>query len=167
MRGVSQEQLKEILSYDKNTGVFTWIARVANSVKIGDIAGTHDSKGYIQISIKSTLYLAHRLSWLYVNGSFPLENIDHINGIRDDNRLVNLRSVNQLENSKNTKIRFDNKSGVIGVHLHKTTGKYLAYASHNKKMIHLGSFSNIEDAISARKEAEIKYNYHENHGRSK
>jgi len=104
------------------------------------------------------------LAWLYVYGTMPKEQIDHINHVRDDNRIINLREVTHSENHKNRTKQSNNTSGVTGVHWLEEKERWQAYIKGDDKKIHLGTFKNKNDAISARKEAEIKYNYHSNHG---
>jgi len=97
---LTQSQLKEILTYNPDTGIFTWLVASNGRIRVGDIAGTTDN-GYVRIMIERTKYRAHRLAWLYVHGESPKEQIDHINHIRDDNRINNLRCVSCHENFKN------------------------------------------------------------------
>ena len=103
---VNSKKLKEILYYDKDTGFFVWKKDIFNLNKYkladqGDVAGCMSNCGYIQISIKSKLYSAHRLAWLYTYGHFPELEIDHINRIRNDNRIENLRDVSHTVNMNN------------------------------------------------------------------
>lgn len=101
---------------------------------------------------------------LYATGIKPRE-VDHINHIRDDDRLRNLRSVTHQENHRNRAVNKNNKSGVVGVHQQKEGGKWRAQIMIDGKQIMLGRFHKKEDAIKARKEAEKKYGFHKNHGR--
>ena len=101
-----------------------------------------------------------------MEGSYPPDQIDHINGDRADNRWTNLRHANNTENSRNTKIACNNSSGVTGVCFNKREQKWRAAIGNNGKVISLGDFDNFDDAVRARKEAEKLYNYHPNHGRS-
>ncbi len=162
---ITQSELKELLDYDPETGVFIWKKKVANRVKIGDIAGCLDiSTGYIVFMIKGKRYRAHRLAWFYIYGEWPKDQIDHINHVRDDNRIVNLREVTRQENLKNASLSKNNKSDVTGVHWYKANKEWRAQIMVNGKYIHLGYFNDKHDAAMTRKEAEIKYEYHENHG---
>lgn len=163
---MKQDELKEALEYNEETGVFIWRVSNNNRIKIGDQAG-HVSKrtGYTHIKINRKLYAAHRLAWLYIHGELPSKEIDHIDHVRTNNCIRNLREVTRQENGRNTSIRSDNYSGVTGVNWHKPTFRWHAriYDLSGKNK-HLGYFINFEEARQARKEAEVKFNYHENHG---
>ena len=154
---LTAEYLRSILNYDQETGIFTWKVSTSNRVKVGDVAGCPDGKGYLLISVHSRLYKAHRLAWLYMNGTWPEDQIDHINRIRADNRILNLREVSHKQNNQNKSKRSDNTSGHPGVCWHKRISKWEARIKHNHKQIHLGYFSILEEAISARKAAEKLY----------
>ena len=156
----------ERLSYDTRTGLFKWKCRVAKNVPKGSKAGSlHRKDGYVLIKILRRTYKAHRLAWLIVYGSFPPNQIDHINGNKHDNRIINLRAVTHAENSRNRALDIRNKSGYTGIIYNKKTNKWLARIGGNDKRVHLGYFDNLEDAVEARRIAEINYNYHPNHGR--
>jgi hypothetical protein len=109
-------------------------------------------------------YKAHRLIWLMSYGVAP-EFIDHINGVRDDNRLENLRSVSWEENTKNAKRRADNVSGVTGVSFYSPKGTWRARINYKGRTVLLGYFKTPAEAVAARRAAEKIYGYHENHGR--
>ena len=158
---ITQTELKERLEYNPDTGVFTRLVLTGRFSK-GTFAGTK-SHGYIDIGFLGKRYGAHRLAWLYVHGHFP-EQIDHINGIRDDNRLSNLREVNNYINSRNIGMRKNNKSGFMGVSWANRDSKWVSQIMINYKTIILGTFDDKEDAIEARKAANIKYGFHVNHG---
>lgn len=167
MNILTQSELKRLLGYNEITGEFTW--RVSRSnVKVGSVAGCKftDQRGkqYIVIKINRKSYKAHRLVWMHVHGCWPRNEIDHENGNGCDNRLGNLRDVTHLEQHKNRRRPITNTSGTIGVCFHKQCNKWAAKIKVNKKQLHLGLFANKADAISARKTAEQKYEFHENHG---
>lgn len=150
MDDLTQAYLKSILRYDPDTGHFTWI-KSRRSYLVGKTAGTIRSDGYVQISIFSNLHLAHRLAWLYIYGEFPENDTDHINHIRNDNSLVNLRSCTRAENNRNSTKRCNNTSGFKGVHWSKCANKWKAEVGHGGKVIYLGIFD-------CRKEAALAYN---------
>lgn len=136
---LTQMRLKELLLYDPETGVFTWLSKPNRSIRMGDVAGCMAS-GYRQIKIDGRLYRAHRLAWLYVHGKWPADQIDHINGVRDDNRIVNLREATQSQNQQNRTANANNTSGFPGVCWSKQKRKWrsqIKLASRNK---YLGIF---------------------------
>lgn len=142
---ITQERLKELIHYDPCTGHFKWIVK-GRLPKIG----YKTIKGYLQIRVDDILYMAHRLAWLYVHGIFPDKQIDHINRIKDDNRIINLRMVTNSENHQNMSIRKDNKSGHEGVTFCNKRKRWRAYITAQKKRYELGFFEKIEDAIQIR-----------------
>lgn len=146
---ITQSELKDILHYDQGTGVFTWIK---NSI----VAGTVEKKGYIAIKINRKSYKAHRLAWLYIYGNFPKEQIDHLNGIKNDNCINNLREATASENMLNRK-QFKNSSAEFkGISFHKKQQKWTAKIQINKQRIWLGSFYSASEAAIAYKNAAIK-----------
>ncbi len=150
---ITQEILKSLLVYDPETGVFTnRVTRNVNAM-IGKVAGTDQPDGYQRIKIFRKCYLSHRLAWLYVHGVWPIDQIDHINGIRNDNRLGNLRPVSQKENMENQKLHVGSKSGHRGVTWDTETGKWLAQVRHNTVIRKVGRFINLDDAVVAVKSA--------------
>lgn len=162
---ITQEKLKDVLDYNEETGDFTWKIRIAGVVEIGDVAGCKVAHGYIKIIINKEQYYAHRLAWLYVHGVWPENQIDHINHDRSDNRLENLRCVTRQGNNRNTKLYKNNKSGVTGVARARNFNRWIAKIKVSGKEIVVGSFKDKFEAICARKSAEVKYGFHENHGR--
>lgn len=97
------ERLREVLDYSPESGQFIWLISSSPNCKPGQVAGTTTARGYRQIRVDGTTYLAHRLAWLHATGAWPQEHIDHINGITADNRLVNLRDVSRFVNAQNAK----------------------------------------------------------------
>lgn len=162
---ITQEQLKSILRYEPETGKFYWLINSGRAF-IGNKAGNINSEGYVRIRIDGQEYKAHRLAWLYVYGVNPENEIDHINGIKDDNRIVNLRDVSHQENCKNQKNRINNTSGIQGVSWNKDKKKWTAGIRMNEKWNYLGGFEDKFEAICARKSAERRFSFHQNHGRS-
>ena len=165
---LTQQELKELLYYNRYTGHFIWKVSRRGRVKVGDIAGNSkintDGKTYRRIGINNESHCSHRLAWLYVYGVFPKDQIDHINGDGTDNRIENLRDVNNSENGKNQRMPKNNKSGCIGVYWHKLRNKWQAEITDNGKKIYLGIYTDYSHAIQARKKAEKEYGYHANHG---
>lgn len=148
-------QLRAVLSYDPDTGIFTWRYRkglrpCVNSARAGTQAGTTAARGYIVICIERRVRLAHRLAFLYMTGSLPPAHIDHINGVRADNRWVNLRPVTQAENNLNKCAPIHSKTGVKGIHWHKKARKWQAQVVKDGITHYLGLFYTFEEAKAAR-----------------
>lgn len=162
---MTQIELKQKLKYDSTTGIFTWLSGKYKNKQAGTIGGTLPDNGYIKITINKKEYKAHRLAWLYVHGEFPPKLLDHINRDRTDNRIDNLRVADDATNSKNQTLYKNNTSGYHGITSHGD--KWRARINVNGKKIHLGIFENLQDAVKARKQAELQYDYHPNHGVTK
>mgnify|MGYP003125322736 CR=1 FL=1 len=153
------EELKEFLDYNPDTGIFTWIKKPNRRIKVGQVAGRAHGNGYIRIRFKGIDYFAHRLAYYMYHGVDPLENlVDHKYGDGSNNEIKNLRLATTPQNGANrVNLNRNNTSGVIGVCWHKRFKKWQAQIIVNKVYKYLGSFTNKEDAIKARREAEIKY----------
>jgi len=145
---LTSEMLREIVSYDPENGVFRWKIQVG-SRKPGDEAGYIRPDGYSRITVLGNPQLSHRLAWLYTHGCWPSDQLDHINGVRSDNRIANLREATHAQNHQNRIIRSDNKSGYLGVCWHKRDRKWVAQIRVNKKNIHLGVYDSPSDAAEA------------------
>jgi hypothetical protein len=149
---VKRERLMEVVSYDPETGVFRWRERPNRRIRAGDVAGSMQNT-YWRVAIDGTEYLAHRLAWLYMNGEWPSVQIDHINGIRTDNRISNLRDVLPAVNCQNQRnAQAKNLSGYLGVST-KAGGKWLARIHKAGKPIRIGLFDSPEAAHQAYLEA--------------
>lgn len=142
---LSAEELKALLHFDPDTGVFTRAVSLRRW-KAGGIAGSINRSGYWQIRVKGRNRYGHRLAWLYVYGCLPEEQIDHINGNRLDNRISNLRKASQGENNQNRVSQVGSSSRFLGVSWNRHLNKWHAYISKNRKRKHLGFFDNEEDA---------------------
>ena len=154
------EELKEFLDYNPDTGIFTWIKKPSNRVKVGQVAGVMNSwTYYIQIRFKGTDYKAHRLAYYMYHGVDPLENlVDHKHNPKTNNKIDNLRLANNSQNQMHrVNLNRNNTSGVIGVSWCNFHKKWRAVIVINGKTKHLGYFINKEDAIKARREGAIKY----------
>ena len=112
---LKQEDLKKILSYNPETGIFIWLLSTSPNQKIGNIAGCIREKKYRIIQLNGLKYYSHRLAWFYMTGNWPKEELDHINGIKDDDRFVNLREVSRLENNWNSCKPKTNTTGIKGI----------------------------------------------------
>lgn len=159
MKGsVTQKRLKELLSYNKKTGIFTRLVASGPSKK-GSIAGYKNDQGYTMIPIDYGQYRAHRLAWLYIYGYLPENEIDHINRNRSDNKISNLRVVSRTCNLRNSGVQKRNTSGVTGVRWRESESKWTSFIGVNKKYVHLGIFRKKVDAVKARWEGEKEYNF--------
>ena len=154
---LTAEYLRSVLAYSPETGIFTWKVSQARRIRVGDVAGSPNGRGYLAVKVRGQIYKAHRLAWLYGLGEWPKLDIDHINRNRSDNRIANLREVTHKQNLQNAGKYSHNTSGHTGVYWLKQSSKWRAHIKHNYKYIHLGCFTTIEDAIAARKAAEKLY----------
>ena len=152
------EDLKQHLKYDPETGVFIWIKKPSQPIKLYSVAGnTCPKTGYVRIRFKNKAYMAHDLA-MYLKGYDKKDLvIDHINGIRNDNRLCNLRDVSYTDNAQNISLPSHNTSGHIGVSWLKTHKSWTVYIKVDKKNKWLGYYKDLEKAVVARKAGEAKY----------
>jgi len=176
---VNQEKLKELIHYNPDTGLFTWLKRdrkwfvnnqafarwntIYPGIEAGYIRKSKSGKSYIVISILAIDYKAHRLAFLYISGDWP-NVIDHNDGNGVNNKWLNLNDVSHAENTRNQKLHITNSSGVSGVTYRKDREKWRVRISIDNKMTPLGSFDDFFEAVCTRKSAEVTHNYHPNHG---
>lgn len=147
MNKITAAQVREVLTYDPDTGLFRWRKVHAKSrVAVGAVAGARGR--YTRITISRKLYAAHRLAWLYVTGVWPKEEIDHRNGDKHDNRWLNLREATRQINAQNIR-RTSNKNGFMGVHWTARNKKFRASIRLGDKSHFLGLFDRPEDAHAA------------------
>jgi len=162
---LTQKRLKEVLFYSPLTGKFTWRISLSNVKPANTNAGhKHNVSGYIKIKIDTKLYSAHRLAFLYMTGSMPNQ-VDHTDHNTANNVWTNLVASSQNENAKNQKLHSTNSSGHVGVYWIKRNNKWGVRIHVKGVSKFLGSFTDKVDAIAARKAANIKYQYHVNHGK--
>jgi hypothetical protein len=155
---ITQQDLHEIMNYDKSTGHFSW-KKKRRGVSTNKTLGTDNGFGYLRITVLGKSYYAHRLAWLYVHGCWP-DQIDHINGVKSDNRIKNLRSVTVEQNNQNIlKPRSGSKSQILGVSWHKKSKKWQAHICIYKQKKYLGLFSSIEEAQKAYLSEKEKIDY--------
>jgi hypothetical protein len=145
--------LIKLLNYNEESGVLTWNSQ-RQGVNRGDVAGGLNDEGYQVIWHKRKMYSAHRLIWLMVHGESP-ETVDHINHIKTDNRLCNLRAATQSENSKNRRSRRGSSSRFLGVSWNKARRKWRSAIKENGILRHLGSFDCEKAAARAYDEAAV------------
>ena len=156
----TQERVKEALSYCKETGLFHWKEPRRGRMFLSVAGNIDSSTGYCRISLDDRSYYAAKLAWLYTFGEYPECVVDHINRIKDDDRLVNLRLATQSENIANSTMRSHNTSGSKGVYHYKNRAErgwpaWWAYITCRGKRKNLGYFYFKEEAVVARKEAEL------------
>jgi hypothetical protein len=153
----SQEELHRLFEYEG--GNLYWKIRTAQCIKIGDKAGHLKTNGYISLKLNNLQYRMHRIIWVYHYNAIPNNlQIDHIDGNKANNIIENLRLATRSQNKANNKsAQRNSKSNILGVSWCKITNKWRAQIKKNNKSIYLGSFVNQENAIAARKAAELQY----------
>lgn len=179
----SPELLRKLLDYNPETGVLTWRERSPEHFDNGSRTAEHkannwnarfrgmpalaniSNNGYYRGPIMGQYMLAHRVIWALETGSWPEQQIDHINGNKLDNRRCNLREADHITNGRNAKRKSNNTSGHNGVWWFAARKKWCAEITVNRKSIKLGYFEKIEDAADARRKAEAKYGFTRSHGR--
>ncbi|MCO5129788.1 MAG: HNH endonuclease [Xanthobacteraceae bacterium] len=144
---VEVERLRDLLRYDPDSGEFTWCVARGN-LRAGCEAGTKNTRGYIVIKVDRRSYGAHRLAWLYMTGSMPPDEIDHIDMDRSNNRWSNLRAATTSQNQANRKKLSNNASGIKGVSWHKRVQKWQVRAMKNGRHYSLGYTSSLAEAKS-------------------
>jgi hypothetical protein len=147
---LTQKDLLEVVLYNPNTGIFYWKKDVSKKIRAYSIAGSVSHFGYVGIGINKNYYNAHRLAWLYCYGVWPTNYIDHINGIKHDNRLSNLRECTNSENIQNQRrAQKGNSVGLLGVYKCTKSDKFFSQIMCNSKVKYLGVFDSKEDAHNA------------------
>lgn len=174
----SPELLRQLLDYEPETGALTWCERPRemfdsdrnwrswNTRYAETAAFTVDHyKGYKSGRLLDRNFFAHRVIWAVMTGAWPGQEIDHINGVKRDNRWLNLRDVSPSINSRNSKRWAHNSSGHNGVSWSSAAGKWRAHLKISGRQKHLGLFADIMDAVAARKAAEAEFGFTERHGK--
>jgi len=146
---ITANRLREVLHYDEETGIFTWKVATANRTKVGSVAASRHSEGYLTVFVDGKSYKLHRLAWLYQTGNWPVADIDHINCVKDDNRFSNLRESTRAENSRNRMKRCNNKSGFKGVCWDTKSRKWRSRIMAKGEYFFLGYFHSPEEAHTA------------------
>lgn len=152
---LTAERLRELLKYDPETGLFTWIAFRGSRAPAGGVAGTKHHSGYLQVKIDGRLYLSHRLAWLYMTGEWPAHQVDHDERDGGDNAWAGLRGASSSQNSANRAVQSNNKLGIKGVNVHR--GMFRAGIQVDGKYKHLGYFQTVAEASAAYAVAAKKY----------
>lgn len=174
---ITQNQLKKLIDYCETTGEFTWKERPPELFKTKRALSTWNARyagkragsvnkvsGYVEITVMDVFFYGHRLAWIYVYGEAPDCDIDHINHIRHDNRLCNLRMATDEQNQQNQKLSKSSSSGHTGVNWSSRKNSWIVQACHSGKRIYGGQFKNIADAVEKRAEINASLGFHENHG---
>jgi hypothetical protein len=146
-------KIKCLLSYNAETGLLTWNQAPSPKVKIGDVAGTITKQGYIRITILNNRLMAHRLAFAIYHGRWPDNQIDHINGLKHDNRISNLRECTPEQNMHNRSAYRINKTGFKGVYQPKNGKRFVAQIRNGGKAHYLGAFDSAKEASAAYAEA--------------
>ena len=163
------EYLHKRLRYEPETGKLFWrdceeMSKQWRARYAGKEAFTSNDGSYYLGAINGKMLRTHRVAWALYCGKWPQKHIDHINGIRTDNRIQNLRDVARKENSRNQSMRRNNTSGVCGVRWYRPTGKWIASIMVDGHAKHLGYFSTLEGAATARAEASRQHGFTDRHG---
>lgn len=156
---LTQDRLKQVLSYDPHTGVFTRIAKVSRKTILGSVAGYVDkSHGYVSMSVDGKEYYAHRLAWLYMTGTWPTHTVDHRDRDRANNRFSNLRAATRTQNNQNMSVHDGREmySAHKGVTWHKAGKRWMAQINANGKHHYLGLFASELDAANAYEKASVR-----------
>lgn len=153
---LTQGELKNILSYNHSTGEFYWEERKSGRM-MHKQAGFVNRDGYRMIKINYIRYPAHRLAWLWTVGNYPTKELDHINLIKHDNRIMNLRLATKYQNQSNRNMNKNNKIRLKGVRKYQNSNGWSATITSNHRIIHLGTFKTPQEASKAYKQAAIKY----------
>lgn len=156
---LTAQRLRELLHYDPITGIFTRLVKTGTKVSVGDVAGFLDDKGYVRIRIgDGKRYLAHRLAWLYVHGTWPARGLDHEDTIHHHNWILNLRLATKSQNGQNIrKANRDSKSGVLGVSWDKDRNCWVAQLKLEGRIVHKSRHENMEDAKQAHLAAKARF----------
>lgn len=150
---LTPEWVRAALDYHPETGLMFWRLPTSKRRQQGALAGTVNKWGYRVIQINGRLYTVHRLAWFHAHGVWPEDDLDHINGDRDDNRMANLREATRSQNSVNGKLRVNNSSGFKGVCWDKSKQRWSVSVYLNGKQTRIGRFRTLEEASDAYRRA--------------
>lgn len=159
-------RIEDLLRYDSETGHVFWKVSRRNGTLAGSRAGTLSANRYRYILAMGKKITEHRIAWYLYHGEWPDGQIDHINGIRDDNRIENLRDVSRQQNGMNQKLPTRSSSGIMGVYYRPDRNKYVANIMFKGKSYNLGHFTDKFEAARARALANLHFGFHPNHGRA-
>jgi hypothetical protein len=146
-------EVRRLLSYNPNDGQLRWKHDQTNGAVAGSIAGSRATTGYIRVTIFRKSYAAHRLAWIHAHGHWPTQIVDHINGVRHDNRACNLRLASPRQNAQNKGVAANNTSGSPGVRYRADQDRWVAYIKHGRRQVQVGSYRSRSEAEAARAKA--------------
>lgn len=155
------DYIREFLSYDPETGLITWKKRPANRIQKGQRAGGISGGGYESIRIKGRKIKTHHIAWFLYKNEWPDKSIDHINRVKTDNKISNLRLVSHSQNLANRGLLKNSSTKLTGVGFHKPSGLYQSRIALNKKRIPLGYFNSAKEAAQAYNNFVIQQNLEE------
>lgn len=169
---ITFDTVNSLVRYEPETGHFFWKVSRHNGIYAGDRAGSvfvnrHNGKSYVKLHLARHHLVAHRVAVLLMTGSFPEHEVDHIDGNGTNNVYTNLRTATRQINAQNYRKRKDCKTRQTGVKPSVTAGKWVAKINVNGSRMHLGTFLSEDEAIAARKQAEVEYGFHPNHGQER
>lgn len=180
MKHPTCDQILSVLEYRRETGELFWSPRHRTEFKTdhacavwhtrfsGKRAGTKNASGYLMLRKFGISFYVHKAIWFLETGEwteYPRREIDHRNGLRDDNRFENLMAGSKQQNARNQKRFANNTSGETGVHWNKRQSRWVAYINSGGRRIHLGAFEDREEAIATRREASERHGYASGHGK--
>jgi hypothetical protein len=155
------ELIGQLLAYEPETGVLRWKVDRSPRVRAGDEAGNITGNGYRKLVINKRVIFAHRIAWLLCHGKWPDGYVDHINGVRTDNRIANLRDVSHQANSQNmTRLPKSNKTGVLGVRKHVDKSgrdRFIPFIKLRGNERKLGTYDTLEEAAAVRRAAAAEF----------
>lgn len=162
----TQLRLRKLFDYNPETGQLRWKHSTSHRVRIGATAGYANKTGHLTVRVDTKLYLVHRLVWIFSYGKIDrTKYIDHIDHNPSNNALANLRLVTREQNQRNMRFFGNNPAGMFGLQWNPQNNNWRARINIHDHVINLGSFKRFEDAVAARKAAEVKYGFHPNHGK--
>lgn len=185
MAELTYDQISKLLKYEPETGKLFWLPRPAEMFSEDTaFCGGAEAKaktwnlryagkeafnvrhpnGYKCGAVLGHGYLTHRI---IETGEWPVDQLDHINGNRTDNRMKNLREVSNAENAKNMSVSVRNKSGVVGIFWSARLQKWVACIGENGRTKHLGCFDDLDLAVAARETAKAERGFHPGHGKQR
>ena len=166
-----EEYIRSNLSYDPETGLLTWLTKGTFNRVPGAVAGGINynpacGKAYWRVKVRGKAFGAHVVAWFLQTGQWPAGLLDHIDGDGTNNKWGNLREATPEQNQRNRRLNGNNKSGVSGV-IRRSSGQWEVQIKGEGRLLYLGRYSSFEAAVAVRRAAEVKYGYHQNHGRQR